>query len=51
MKNKKIKIHKIRIGKEINGLFHRKAGPMSEKKNRRSKNKKQKKEWLHEYEE
>lgn len=50
MKQKKKKIPKLRIGKEINDLFHRvAAGPMKHKNDKRSKNKEQKKEWLREY--
>lgn len=51
MKRKKKKFPKIRIGKEINDLFHRKAGPMKHKNDKRSKNKDQKKEWLRDFEE
>lgn len=52
MKRKVKKLPKIRIGKEINDLFHRvAAGPMKHKNDRRTKNKDQKKEWLNEYDE
>lgn len=48
---RKIKQPKVRIGKEINDLWNRKAGPMKHKNDKRSKNKDQKKEWLRDYEE
>ncbi len=49
MKNKSKKPKPVRIGKDVVELWTRKAGPHKDKKDKRSKNKDQKQDYLKEY--